>query len=599
MLSEITIKNFAIIDELTLTFAPGFNVLTGETGAGKSIILDAVSLLLGGRSDTTVVRSGAEMAMLEAAFALPKGPMRERVNEIVTREQLEGDSPDHLVVTREIRKGGRTVCRINGHTCNVTILKEIGEGLVDIHGQTEHLTLLKPNSHIDLLDRYGGLLDQRTKFAVIVREVEKIRTELRDLNQNERTLKQRADLLAYKVQEIRTANLKAGEDETLRHEAKRLGSAEQLAALTSEAYQAIYGTSNDGLSAADLISQAAAAAVKLVKYDPETEELAQMAEALSIQIEDVASRLADYLEGVEFDPDRLREVEMRMDAIANMKRKYDTETIEELIEAANEAEKELARIENSTERIAELQADEMRLLAEIGREGDALSKARDIAADKLSRAVEEELKDLRMQDARFGVSIEHVDDPEGAPVGDYRVAFYPTGIDKVEFLIAPNLGEPLHPVAKIASGGETSRIMLALKEVLSRADQTPTLIFDEIDAGIGSRIGAVVGQKLWSLSSSHQVLVVTHLPQLAGFADAHFKVEKISDGKRTVTHVVQLLNEAQVDELMQMLGAEAASARQSAQEILKYVQQIKAGAGKKSSKQTAAEKEALEQQSLL
>jgi DNA repair protein RecN (Recombination protein N) len=575
MLSEITIKNFAIIDELSLTFASGFNVLTGETGAGKSIILDAVSLLLGGRSDTTAVRSGAEMAILEASFVLPSGSMRDRIALILKREDIEGETPEHLLLTREIRKGGRSVCRVNGHTVNVNVLKDISEGLVDIHGQTEHLSLLKPTSHIDLLDRFGGLLPKRNEFSKLVKEVEQIRGELRDLTTNEKLLKQRSELLAYKVQEIRAANLKAGEDEELRVEAKRLGAAEQLAALSSEAYQAIYEAPEGTLCAADLVSQAAAAAAKLVKYDPETQEMADQAETLSVQIEELARTLADYLERIEYDPARLRDVEIRMDLIANMKRKYDVETIEELITAADEAERELSHIENSAERIQQLQTDEQRVLAEIGRQGAALSSSRETVADKLARAVEEELGDLRMQDARFGVSIEHVDDPEGAPVGDYRVAFTHSGIDKVEFLIAPNLGEPLHPVAKIASGGETSRIMLALKEVLSRADETPTLIFDEIDAGIGGRIGAVVGQKLWSLSHDHQVLVVTHLPQLAGFADAHFKVEKLIEGKRTVTRITRLVMDQQVEELTQMLGAEAESARQSAQEILKYVQQIK------------------------
>lgn len=575
MLSEITIKNFAIIETLNLDFSSGFNVLTGETGAGKSIILDAVSLLLGGRGDSAVVRSGAEMAVLEAAFTLKQGALRDRIETILAREEIEIESPEHLLITREIRKGGRSVCRVNGYVVNLNVLREIGEGLVDIHGQTEHLTLLKPHSHIELLDRFGGLMGKRAEFSKLVKQVEQVRAELRELTTNEKILKQRADMLSYKVNEIRAANLKPGEDEELRLETKRLGAAEQLAALSSEAYRALYEAPEGSACAADLISQAAAAAAKLVKYDPDTQEMAEMAEALSVQIEELARSLADYQESVEFDPARLRDAEVRMDLIANMKRKYSVEKIEELIAAANEAEQEVNRIENSTERIQQLVTDEAALLAEIGRKGAELSAARKTVADQLARTVEEELADLRMQDARFGVSIEQTDDPSGAPVGDYRVAFNATGIDKVEFLIAPNLGEPLHPVARIASGGETSRIMLALKEVLSRADQTPTLIFDEIDAGIGGRIGSTVGQKLWSLARDHQVLVVTHLPQLAGFADAHFRVEKHSDGKRTTTTIDRLNTEGQVEELTQMLGSEAESARQSAQEILRYVQQAK------------------------
>ncbi len=578
MLREITIKNFAIIDELNLTFSPGFNVLTGETGAGKSIILDAVSLLLGGRADTTVVRSGADLAVIEAFFEIPPGTFRERIQAIIAQESIEGEAEDQLLLTREVRKGGRTVCRVNGHTVNLNVLKDVAEGLVDIHGQTEHLSLLKPASHIDLLDRYGGLWDQRRAFSKLVREVEAIRRELHELTTNEQVMRQKAEMLAFKVQEITGAKLKSGEDEDIRQEAKRLGGAEQLADLTAEAYQAIYESADGHASAADLLSQAAAAAAKLVKYDPNTQELADLAESLSVQVEELARTIADYQEGIEHDPTRLRDVEMRMDLIANLKRKYGAETIEELIAAGEQAAKELQQIEHSGERIQEIEAEEARLLAEIGREGASLSRERIAAADRLSRAIEAELTDLRMQDARFGVSIEQGDDPNGAPAGDYRVAFNATGIDQVEFLIAPNLGEPLHPVAKVASGGETSRIMLALKEVLSRADETPTLIFDEIDSGIGGRIGAVIGQKLWSLSTEHQVLVVTHLPQLAGFADAHFKVEKRIEGKRTITDVMPLEGAGRVEELTQMLGPEAESSRQSAQEILNYVQQIKQAA---------------------
>jgi len=578
MLSEITIKSFAIIDDLSLNFAPGFNVLTGETGAGKSIILDAVSLLLGGRADTGVVRSGAEAATIEGIFELPDSPARAQIDAILTRDELHGDSPDMLLLAREVKRGGRSIGRVNGHTVNVNVLREIGDVLVDIHGQSEHLSLLKPTAHIDLLDRYGGLAGQRAIFARLVGEVQRVRAELRDLLTSEQMRQQRADLLAYQVQEITAANLRLGEDEELRQEAKRLANAEQLAALTTEAYRALYEASEGSPSANDLIGQAALAVAKLVKYDPATQGMAELAESLSIQAEELARSLADYQESIEFDPARLREVEMRLDLINNLMRKYHASDIGGLLNAREEAARELETIEHSSERIQELQREETRLLAEIGREGAALSRARVQAADRLSKAVEAELADLKMKEARFGVSIEQVDDPNGAPVGDYRVGFDSTGIDRVEFLIAPNPGEPLHPVARIASGGETSRIMLALKTVLSRADQIPTLIFDEIDAGIGGRIGAVVGHKLWSLSDAHQVLVVTHLPQLAGFADAHFKVEKQTISNRTVVRVARLDNEGQIEELTAMLGAEAGSARQSAQEILQYVQQVKQAA---------------------
>ncbi len=574
MLAEITIKDFAIIDQLTLQFSHGFNVLTGETGAGKSIILDAVSLLLGGRADSEMVRTGASVAVVEGIFVLHEGPILEHVDAILAREELQGEAPDVLTLCREVRSEGRSISRVNGRTVTLNLLREVAEGLVDIHGQGGHLSLLKPALHIDLLDRYGGLEEQRAAFARLAHQVNEVRAELGALLADEETLARRAELLGYQVEEITAARLKRGEDDDLRDEARRLGNAEQLAELTGEAYRAIYGD-EEGSSTSDHLGQAAGALAQLVKIDAGAGNLAELAEALSIQAEELGRSLADYQESIEFDPARLREVEIRLELINALRRKYRCETIEELLKAAQEAQEELEAIEHSGERIEELQALEDRLLHEIGEQGAALSRARSSIAGELSSAVEVELADLRMKEARFGVSIEQVDDPNGAVVGEERVAFDATGIDQVEFLIAPNVGEPLKPIARIASGGETSRIMLALKAVLSRADETPTLIFDEIDQGIGGRIGAVVGQKLWSLAPEHQVMVVTHLPQLAGFGDAHFKVEKQVVEQRTITQVTLAKGEERLDELTIMLGAEAESARQSAQEILEYVAQVK------------------------
>lgn len=574
MLSEITIKDFAIIEQLTLQFSPGFNVLTGETGAGKSIILDAVSLLLGGRATHDDVRTGAEQALVEGVFVLENAGTRAAVNAIIEREALEGDAPDVLALTREVRRGGRNICRVNGRTVTLSLLQEISEGLVDIHGQTEHLSLLKPAYHLDLLDRYGNLTGQRQAFAALVREVEALRAELHDLITHKEDRALRAEMLAYKAEEIRAANLKPGEEEELRDEARRLANAEQIAELAREAYQALI-VGGEGRPAADLLAEAANALSRLVKLDPQAEELGALAEALSIQAEELGRSVADYEETIEFDPARLQEAELRVDLIRALKRKYHAETIEELLQGAEQAAAEVGTIEGSGERIEALQAQEALLLARIGEAGAALSEARQACAARLARAVEAELHDLRMPDAHFDVSIEQADDPNGCPVGDYRLAFDRSGIDRVEFVISPNIGEPFKPIARIASGGETSRIMLALKTVLSRADETPTLIFDEIDAGIGGRIGAVVGRKLWSLSAEHQVLVVTHLPQLAGFSDQHFRVEKQVKGSRTVTLVSSLAREQRIDELTAMLGAEAESARQSAEELLNYVDNVK------------------------
>jgi DNA repair protein RecN (Recombination protein N) len=575
MLSEITIKDFAIIDQLTLQFSPGFNVLTGETGAGKSIILDAVSLLLGGRADPTDVRTGKEMAVVEGIFLLSPGPVREHIDALLARDGLEGDRADVLVLSREMRRGSRNICRVNGRAVTLGVLQEIGEKLVDIHGQTEHLSLLKPATHLDLLDHYGDLLRRRAEFAALVQRIEAVRQEIHDLTANERARQNRAEMLSFQVDELAAARLKPGEEQELENEARRLANAEQLAGLTREAYLAVNEADEAGFSANDRLAQAASALARLAKIDPALGDLADLAETLSIQVEELARGLADYEEKVEFDPLHLQETELRLDLIRSLKRKYHCDTIEQLLQAAEDAQRELEKIGSSSERLDTLRADESRLLDEIGQQGAALSQARRVAADRLSAAVDAELSDLRMGEAHFGVEIVQLDDPQGAPLGSRRVAFEPTGIDRVQFLIAPNVGEPLKPMARIASGGETSRIMLALKAVLTRADHTPTLIFDEIDSGIGGRIGAVIGHKLWSLAHDHQVLVVTHLPQLAGFADAHFRVEKHIRGERTVTQVAPLRYETRVDELTAMLGAEAGSARQNAEEILRYVEQIK------------------------
>jgi len=576
MLNEITIENFAIIERLRIEFEPGFNVLTGETGAGKSIILDAVSMLLGARADQDVIRTGASLALVEGVFSLKGVAGRPGIAAILQREELESDDPDTLIVTREIRRGGRSICRINGRTVPLALQQEITENLIDIHGQTEHLTLLKPATHIDLLDRYGDLMEQRRAFSGLVQELTEVRRQLRDLTENAAALKQRSDLLAFQVAEIRGMELKPAEDEDLKAEANRLGNAEHLAEAASTAYQALYGGDENGASASDLFTQATLALNRLAQIDPGAQDLANLANEISIQVDEIVRSLSHYEQSIEFEPGRLSEVELRLDRINQLKRKYHCETIDELLALAAASAKELETLENSDTRIEELRGIEARMLAEIGRVGAQLSAARSEAAASLAASVEAELAELKMENARFSVAMDRLDDPAGAPVGDYRVAFDQSGIDRVEFLIAPNVGEPLKPIARIASGGETSRIMLALKTTLSRADETPTLVFDEIDAGIGGRIGAVVGLKLWSLSHNHQVFVVTHLPQLAGFADRHFRVAKHTSGGRTITEVEVLQGEKRIDELTEMLGAEAESARQSAQDILKYVDQVKA-----------------------
>lgn len=579
MLDEITIRNFAIIDDLTLRFDNGFNVLTGETGAGKSIVFDAASMLLGARADSNDVRVGAEEAFIEGIFEIANADILGKIEDVLKREGLEftdEDSTDVLVISREVRRSGRSLTRINGRTTTVAVLKEISQYLIDIHGQGEHLSLLKPKAHLDLLDRYGGLIDQRAEFGRLVRRVRAVRKQLHNLIENEEELKRRAESLTQMVTEIAAMELKPGEDEELREEGKILGSAEQLANLAAEAQGAITGGTDEAVGTAnDLVTEAAAALAKLARIDSNTKDMAVLAEEISVQVEELAAAISDYQETVEADPVRLTNVEMRLESINGLLRRYNADSIEELLKKSDEATEELKQIDNGEEQIEALQAEEADLLTQIAEAGAALSNARSEAAQHMAGGVETELADLRMENARFGVIIEQVEDPEGIPLGEHTVAFDTTGIDKIEFMLASNIGEPLKPMVRVASGGETSRIMLALKTVLSRVDDTPTLIFDEIDTGIGGRIGSVVGEKLWSLSTNHQVLVVTHLPQLAGFADTHYKVEKGVKNNRTTTSVFPLDFDNQVNELSAMLGSETVSSKQSAQEILSYVSGVK------------------------
>ncbi len=576
MLIELYIENFAIIEKLHLRFSPGFNVLTGETGAGKSIIIDAVSTLLGGRAESEVIRSGASQARVEGIFHLNE-TLQKAILPILHQDGLEAEEDETLILAREIRREGRNICRVNGRAVTLATLKQISQRLVDIHGQSDHLSLLRVREHIDFLDRYGDLNALRGQMAFQVAALQEVRRELADLLRDERELARRADLLKYQVEEIAAAKLRVGEEEQLSAERARLANAEHLIELTEQAYQALHEDSGEGTSAADLLGQIVRDLTALEKIDPLLREQRQVAEEVSYHIQDLARSLRTYRDGIEYNPARLRQVEERLDLIYNLKRKYG-DSIKEILAFGETAARELGTISHSEERVAELRTKEEELLQRIGKLAGELSAHRRETGNRLAAAIEAELAELNMEQARFGVSLERSEAEDGVWVGDRRYAFDRRGIDRVEFLIAPNVGEPLKPLVKIASGGEASRLMLALKTVLSAADETPILIFDEIDQGIGGRAGGVVGRKLWSLTEKHQVLCVTHLPQLASYGDAHLKVDKGVVGERTVTSVYQLEEEERVEELAQMLGAATKVTRESAKEILEEAKRLRGSA---------------------
>ncbi len=596
-LLELHIRNFAIIDELQINFHGGLNVITGETGAGKSIIIDALGLLLGDRATEEMIRAETDRAEIEAIFRIgaagsDESAAADLAAAILPLLEAEGlddpDSPDTLILNREVRRSGRNIARINGRSVTLQLLSEVAGYLVDIHGQGEHLNLLTPKTHIHLLDRYAGLMPARRELADYVRKLHAVRGELNRLRQDARTIAQRLDLLQFQVEEIDAARLQAGEEEELENERRRLGNAETLLQLAQSAGTVLSEGDGETLGAIDQISEAVGRMERLARIDADMQDLADTGQSLLEQIADLARDLQDYAENIEFNPARLADVEERLQLISGLRRKYG-DSIEDVIAFGAHAQAELDSLSDWEIKTASLEKDEDALLHTIGKLGAALSLARAEAGERIGRQVETELAELRMAHAHFGVAVEQQERPDGAFLPDgRRVAFDSTGVDHVEFLISANPGEPLRPMARVASGGETARLMLALKSVLAHADATPTLVFDEIDQGIGGRVGAVVGEKLWRLTGqfapqaghiSHQVLCITHLPQLAAFGDRHLTVNKRvyeNDGHlRTGTVVCAIDSEERIRELMQMLGATTDAGRKSVEEMLQEVGQVK------------------------
>ena len=569
MLAELHIENFAIIERIDLQLESGLIIFTGETGAGKSILIDAVETLLGGRAEATMIRSGADQASIEGIFSIPEN-IRSALLPILQREELL-DEPDQLTLAREIRANGRNLARVNGRIVSAALLREIGENLIDVHGQSEHLSLLRVRQHLSLLDSYADVDSLLAAYRKTYTRLLEVRRDLADLRHAEREAARRIDTLTYQLKEIEAAHLRPGEEQDLTEERNRLANAEGLASLTQEALLALDEGNSETLSATDLVGQILHALTSLTRLDLTQSPLKEQAEAVFENLTDLSRNLRSYLENIEFNPKRLDQVEERMALIHNLKRKYG-DTIMNVLAYAENARREIETITHAAERIQELESEETKLLVELGKRGTALSQQRHQQAERMAAAVESELEDLQMSQTQFKVDFQVRSDPHGVPVdGGQRLAFDATGLEQVEFLIAPNPGEGLKPLAKIASGGETSRLMLALKNVLARDDQIPTLIFDEIDQGIGGRVGQVVGNKLWSLAHGHQVLCVTHLPQLAAFGSQHYHVEKNLEGGRTITTVTRLTGDKRTTELAQMYGEISQGTLQSAREILQAV----------------------------
>ena len=581
MLRLLSVTNFATIEQLEIELAPGFSVLTGETGAGKSIIVDALSLLLGGRADVGMVRSGARQSRVEGIF-LFDGDLSQKINFALDEYEIDVGE-EEIILAREVNVDGRNTCRVNGRIVPLRLLSTLAQHLVDIHGQNQHLSLLRVREHMEILDKYGGLWQLRTEVAEGVRQLTEVRQELDRLRKDEEELAQRVDFLRYQAGEISTANLRSAEDDDLALERDRVANAERIITLSDHAYRALYESFDRHESVMDLIGQVSKDLSQLERLDPSLRQTVESVEALTHQVEELAHTLRSYRDGIEYSPVRLQELEERLELVNSLKRKYGS-TIEEILVFGERASQELEKLYYSEERVEGLKSREVDLRKQVGRLAGQLSEARQQAGKRLAVAIQEEVTGLALGHAQVLVDIRQSDSEDGVPVGTAdpvphatpslggesirHLAFNGTGIDSVEFLISLNPGELPRPLARTASGGEASRLMLAIKAILSTADQIPILVFDEIDAGIGGRVGSVLGQKLWGLSKSHQVLCVTHLPQIACYADHHAKVIKLASHDRTVTSVEVLDGDARVSELSQMLGSESGATRTNALEML-------------------------------
>lgn len=556
MLRELSITNFALIDELRVEFGPGFNVLTGETGAGKSIIIDALGLALGTRGEAEQIRTGAEEGRVEAAFDLDD----EEARRLLAEGGIECPADEFLVVRRHLLREGKSKAYLNGRLTSAASLRGLAELLIEVHGQHQGALLTLPHRQRLLLDAYAGLAGDVAAFRALYSRRQALRVELDSLVAGEREKAQRLDLLQHQRGEIAAARLFEGEEEELIQERTILAHAEKLHAAAHLGYEGLYGEEG---SVAGRIAVILSRLREAQTIDPRLKEVVDACEAGIASVEDAAHQLRDYRERVAFDPERLEQVEARLHEIGKLKRKYGA-SIAEILKFAASAEEELQRLMSSEERGQELERELASVEALLQQQAAALTEKRAAAAGRLAGAVRQELQALKMDKAAFAVLVK----PRQGSAG---VRLEPSGADEVEFMIAPNPGEELKPLGRIASGGELSRVMLAVKAILAAADRIPTLIFDEVDVGIGGGMAEVVGQKLWTIARERQVLSVTHLPQIAALADRHLAISKRVKGPRTETAVRALEGEERVREIARMLGAKERSGGtplQHAQEIL-------------------------------
>jgi DNA repair protein RecN (Recombination protein N) len=547
MLRELSIKNFAIIDDLSITFSDGFTVLTGETGAGKSIIINAVNLILGSRASPELIRTSEETAELEALFEVPPESPAAAVAETMGFDLSEG-----LLIRRTIQKNGHHRTYINGRLASLQMLSSINEHLTSISGQHAHQSLLKAEQHLVVLDQFGGLIQLRGRVSDCHQRMAALIADWEDLRGQDNEQNQQRELLEFQYHEIQQAGIVLGEDTDLEQERQRLRHAQQLYETVTRCVDRLYG--GEG-AVVERVTEAAKALQGLSSIDSSLSTAAERVREASYQLEDVSHDLRSYLNRVVFDNDRLEAVELRLDLLQRLKKKYGG-SLDSVFAHGQKAEEELKHISLLPERIAEVEKKLDQLYEELCKLCRELSDKRKKAAKQLSKEVKQALTTLEMSGTRFEVRFKP--NPIGEDTDAHLVLDHSgiesTGIDRVDFLIAPNVGEDLRPLAQIASGGELSRIILAVKGILATKESVETLIFDEVDAGIGGRVAEVVGRKLQSLAHFHQVVCITHLAQIAQFGTHHFKITKGVHKGRTRTKMTPLHGEQRVQEMARMLG---------------------------------------------
>jgi DNA repair protein RecN (Recombination protein N) len=557
MLSELHIKNYALIDELHLSFDSGLTVFTGETGAGKSILIDALNQVLGNRADSNSIRTESSTSTVEALFdihALTHLPtLLDELGYVL-------DDPEQLILRRELSRNGKNRCWIGGQISTLATLQQVGQELVDMHGQHEHQSLLKSSKQLDTLDEFGGTFLLRQKVREMFGHVRDIREELEHLKQSDSQKQSRIELYRHQINEIESAELKEEEEESLTQQRQFFRHSEQLLRLTTLILAELNGSESDHAGMIPSLGKIRSAFRELQSVDSTLENLDKQLEPVEITLEQMYREMTAYLEKVNMDPQRLEQIEERLDIIHRLKRKYQTNTIGELLALLAKWKNELEGLAHQEERIGELEKQLHQATKELSATAVQLSEKREGAGKQLSKKIQTELAELGMKHASFQISVRRKKDPNGwiSHAGECY-AISSTGIDDNEFLFSANAGEPVKPLSKVISGGELSRVMLALKTIFAKADRIPTLIFDEIDVGIGGAMASTVARKLQEIALLHQVLVITHLPVIAASAKNHFRVNKVQDTKRTVAQISRLEGEDRVQEIARMTSGDMVS----------------------------------------